>query len=55
MRTDSKKRVVLLMVKFELSIIVKQKIQVEFGMDRADADCIRNTFQPFCEISAVAN
>ena len=52
---DSKKRIVLLMVKFELSIIVKQKNQVEFGIETADVDCIRNTFQPFCETSAVAN
>ena len=54
MHTDSKKRIVLLMGKFELSIIVKQKNQVEFGIQTAEVDCIRNTFQLFYETSVVA-
>ena len=55
MPTDSKKQIVLLMVKFESFIIMKQKIQVEFGIQTLEVNCIRNTFQLFCEISAVPN
>jgi hypothetical protein len=39
MPTDSrKKEIVLLMVKFELSVIVKQKIQVEFSIKTREVE-----------------
>ena len=51
--THSKKQIVLLMVKFQLPIVVKGKMQVEFGIKTPHIDCTIDAFQGFCEMSIV--
>ena len=48
-------KIVPLMAKFQLSIIVKGKMQVEFGIKTPDIDCTIGAFQGFCEMSIVVN
>jgi hypothetical protein len=48
-------KIVLLMAKFESPIIVKGKMQVEFGIKMLDIDCTIDAFQGFCEMSIVVN
>ena len=47
--------IVLLMAKFESSIVVKGKMQVEFGITTPNIDYTIDAFQCFCEMSIVVN
>ena len=46
-------RIVLLLAKFESPILVKRQLQVEFSEQTPGVDCIRKTFQRFCETGTV--
>ncbi len=39
------------MAKFESPILVKRKLQVEFGEQTPGVDCIRDTFQRFVKLA----
>ncbi len=43
------------MTKIFLSIVVKRKMYVEFGIQKPDVYRIRDAFQGFCEISMAVN
>jgi hypothetical protein len=47
--TNIRIKIVLLMAKFESPIVVKRKLQVEFDKQTPDVDCIRDSFERFCE------
>ena len=51
--TNMRTKIVLLMAKFESSVIVRRTVQAEFGQDTLNEDTIRGTFQRFCETSTV--
>ena len=42
-------KVVLLIAKFESPVVVRRKLQVEFGKNRPTEACIKRTFVRFCE------
>ena len=43
------------MARFESLILVKGKMQVEFGIKTPHSDCTIDAFQGFCEMSIVVN
>jgi hypothetical protein len=46
-------KIVLLMAKFESHIVVKRKLSIDFGKNTPRKDCIKNTFERFCETDTV--
>ena len=48
-------KIALLMAKFESPIVVKGKMQVEFGIKTPHIDCTIDAFQGFCEMGIVIN
>ncbi|CAF1525998.1 unnamed protein product [Rotaria magnacalcarata] len=51
--TDIRIKIVLLMVKFESSTVVRRKLQVEFGNKTPSVVSIQPTFERFCETGTV--
>lgn len=46
-------KIVLLMAKFESPVMVRRKLQLEFGQDTPSEDTISRTFHRFCETGTV--
>ena len=42
-------KIALLIAKFESPVVVRRKLQVEFGRNRSTEACIKRTFVRFCE------
>ena len=42
-------KIVLLIAQFESAVVVRRKLQVEFGKNRPTEVCIKRTFVRFCE------
>jgi hypothetical protein len=53
--TNIRIQIVLLMAIFESSVIVRQKLHVEFGRSAPSEGCITATFQRFCETGTLEN
>ena len=51
--TNIRIKIVLLMVKFESSTVVKRKLWTEFGKNTPGETTIRETFQHFCETGTI--
>ena len=45
---DLRIKIVLLMAKFESPVVVRRKLQVEFGKNTPTKVCIKATFDRFC-------
>ena len=48
-------KIVLLMARFESSVVVRRKLQVEFGKNRPTEACIKRRFVRFCETGTGEN
>ncbi len=53
MPTNIRIKIVFLMAKFESPIVVKRKLQVEFGKNTPSENCIKFTLQRFYETGTV--
>lgn len=51
--TNIRIKIVLLMAKFESPVIVKRKLQAEFGKNAPGETCITVTYERFCETGSV--